>query len=96
MNKTKKELIEEKLTNFKNLIDENIKFKENTYYLKMKDYGVNDIIMFSNENIAYYKTVGLPTVVHSFFEYMDLDEENEELKEKVTKYFNFFIDILGL
>jgi len=96
MNKTKRDLIEEKLTNFKKLLDEHIRYKENTYYVKMKDYGVDEVITFSNENIAYYKTLGMDTVVNSFFDYLDLDEENTELKEKITKYFNFFVEILGL
>ena len=98
--KTIEELMDEKLSNLKKYVTQKIEEtngnKENEYYIKLMSYGVDDIIFFSRANIIAYKTVGMDIVIQSFCAYLELKQDDSELKEKIKRYFDFFREVLEL
>lgn len=92
----KRTLIREKLVNFKKLLEENIQNEKNEHYLKVQGYDETALMKFASENISNYKLLGLDIVVDSFFSYLELDQNDADLKAKIQRYFEFLIEILEL
>ena len=93
--KTGKELLEDKLNNFKFLIASNIKNEDNSYFIKLMEYNkIDEIIFFYNDNIKPYLSLGVDTIVSSFMSHLELNKNDNELYDKIKKYFNFFNDII--
>ena len=90
-----KELIEQKLSSFKFLIASKITNEENKYFCDLMEYDVDKIICFYNDSIKpYYQTFGMETIIRSFLTYLELDKEDDELINKIKKYFEFFTEVI--
>lgn len=93
---SREQLISEKLANFKKYLEEKCTNKDNEYYQKLSNADVDYIVTFATENIGQYKILGMDTIVNSFLTYLELELSDEELRKKITKYFDFFAEILNL
>jgi len=91
-----KDLLQTKLDNFKFLIASKITNEENEHFIKLMEYDVDKIIYFYHENIKpYYATFGINTIIRSFLGYLEMDKDDEELTEKIKKYFEFFTEVIN-
>ena len=90
------DLIMEKFENFKFLLASNVLNDENEHFITIMNYKIEDIFFFYEKNIKqYYDLFGMDIVVQSFFNYLELDQTNSELKDKVRVYFEFFQDVMS-
>jgi len=95
MSKTIKELISEKLNNFQYLISVHIVNEENENYKKLVTYDADKIITFFVENVKPYLSFGADVIIRSFLTHLEIPVQgNEELIEKIKKYFEFFQEML--
>jgi len=90
--KTMKQLIEEKLSNFKYLIASKIVYDDNENFVKLMEYDADKIIEFYLENVQPYLSFGHGTIIRSFLSHLEIPTDDEELNVKLEKYFEFFKD----
>ena len=95
MAKTIKELLAEKLSNFKHLICVHVVNEENENFEKLMNFDVDKIIAFYIENVRPYLSFGHQTIIRSFLSHLEIAKEDEELIAKLEQYFKFFEDAIS-
>jgi len=92
MSKTIKEVMAEKLSNFKHLICVHVTNEDNENFQKLMGYDVDELITFYEENVRPYLTFGHGTIIRSFLSHLEITKEDEALNAKLEQYFKFFQD----
>ena len=91
-----KELLIQKFENFQFLIASNIVNEQNEHFIKLMDYKIDDVLFFYESNLKpYYGLFSMDTIVNSFCSYLELPTDQEELNNKIKKYFECFIEIIS-
>jgi len=87
--KTLKELMAEKLSNFKYLIASKATNEDNENFQKLMEYDVDKIVEFYLENVQPYLSFGHGTIIRSFLSHLEIPTDDDV---KLEKYFEFFKD----
>lgn len=90
MSKTIREVMSEKLQNFKHLICVHCTNEDNENFKKLMEYDVDQIIYFYEENVSPYISFGHQTIIRSFLSHINITKDDETLNAKLEQYFKFF------